>query len=171
MLKLAGALLLVAAGALLGWMHAGRLAERPAQIRRLVRLLSQLETDIAYGLTPLPEAFGRIGRQATEPLASLFRTAAVRLERDGMAAPEAWRAALDSVWELTAMKNAEKEIMLSLGNTLGATDRDDQVRHLRLAVKQLESLEPEAVEEQRRYEKMWKSLGLLGGALVAVILY
>lgn len=171
MLKLAGALMLIGAGALLGWMRAGRLADRPAQIRRLVRLLSQLETEIAFGYTPLPEALARIGRQAAEPLASLFREAAARLERGETAAWEAWQAALDGVWERTAMQQGEKEILLTLGRTLGATDRDDQVRHLRLAAKQLESLEPEAAEAKRKYEKMWKSLGLLGGALVAVILY
>lgn len=171
MLKLAGALLLVGAGTLLGWLNARRLADRPAQIRRLVRLLSQLETEISYGYTPLPEALGRIGRQASEPLGSLFREAARGLEREELAAADAWQSALDRTWGMTAMKSGEREIMAALGRTLGRTDRDDQVRHLRLAVKQLEALEPEAAEEQRKYEKMWKSLGLLGGALVAVILY
>jgi stage III sporulation protein AB len=171
MLKLAGALLLVGAGTMLGWMHAGRLADRPAQIRRLVRMLGQLETEIAYGYTPLPEALARIGRQPGDPLADLFHEAADRLAKEEAAVTETWRLALESVWGRTALKNGEKEIMLTLGNTLGASDREDQIRHLRLAAKQLETLEPEAAEEQRKYEKMWKSLGLLGGALVAVILY
>lgn len=171
MLKLFGALLLVGAGTLLGLMHARRLADRPAQIRRLVRILNQLETEIAFGYTPLPEALGRIGRQAAEPLSSLFREAEERLRRDELAVFEAWQTAVERSWGNSAMKNSEKEILLQLGNTLGATDRDDQTRHLRLAARQLESLEPEAAEEQRKYEKMWKSLGLLGGALIAVILY
>lgn len=171
MLKLFGALLLVGAGTLLGLMHARRLADRPAQIRRLVRILNQLETEIAFGYTPLPEALERIGRQAAEPLSSLFREAEERLRRDELAVFEAWQTAVERSWGNTAMKNSEKEILLQLGNTLGATDRDDQTRHLRLAARQLESLEPEAAEEQRKYEKMWKSLGLLGGALIAVILY
>lgn len=171
MLNIFGALLVIGAGTCFGMLKARRLADRPAQIRRLVRMLNQLETEIAFGYTPLPEALNRIGRQGADPLTGLFREAAKRLEEEEGAVTEAWRQAVEQVWGRTAMKNGEKDIVLTLGHTLGATDRDDQTRHLRLAVKQLETLEPDAAEEQRKYEKMWKSLGLLGGALIAVLLY
>lgn len=171
MLKLLGALLLIGAGTGFGLLKARRLADRPAQIRRLVRMLNQLETEIAFGYTPLPEALARIGRHGADPLAALFREAAGRLKEGERAVADAWGQAVENAWGRTAMKRGEKEVLLTLGHTLGATDRDDQARHLRLAVKQLETLEPDAAEEQRKYEKMWKSLGILGGALIAVLLY
>ncbi len=61
--------------------------------------------------------------------------------------------------------------MQQLGAKLGLTDRDDQVKHLRLAVNQLRGEEELAKDEQQRYERMWKSLGLLMGALVVILMY
>jgi stage III sporulation protein AB len=172
MMKLVGALLVVAAGALIGRLQAWKLAQRPAQIRRFVRMLSQLETEISYGYTPLPAALDRIGRSAGErdPLAAMLQSVARRLGQEQLTVMEAWREEAAAYWDRLAFRNAEQEVIAGIGDTLGTTDREHQIKHLRLAAKQLESLELEAVEQQRKYEKMWKSLGLLGGLRVAVIL-
>jgi stage III sporulation protein AB len=69
------------------------------------------------------------------------------------------------------MKTSEKEAFLQLGLTLGITDRDDQIKHLRLTASQLQTEELTAWEEQKRYEKMWKSLGLLSATLVVILMY
>jgi stage III sporulation protein AB len=69
------------------------------------------------------------------------------------------------------MKLPEQEVMLQLGHVLGLSDRSDQVKHLRLAVSQLQAEEVDAREEQRKYEKMWKSLGVLIGGLIVILMY
>ena len=171
MIKLLGAMLLVISGALIGRFKARKLAERPGQIRRFVVILGQLETEIAYGFTPLPSALIKLGKQAGQPLSSLLVRIGEKLQDDDHAVMDIWQHEITAGWNRTAMRNAEMEIVLALGLTLGTTDRDNQLKHLKLAAKQLESMESIAIEEQNKYEKMWKSLGLLGGALIAVILY
>lgn len=171
MLKLFGALLIVLAGAMIGRLQAKKLSDRPGQIRRIVRILGQLETEIAYGFTPLPAALRKVAKQTAEPLSSLFEQIGSRLEQEEQAVMDVWQQTIYREWHRTAMKTAEKEVVIGLGYTLGTTDREDQIKHLRLAAKQLEGLELEAAEDQKKYEKVWRSLGLLGGALVAVIMY
>jgi stage III sporulation protein AB len=72
---------------------------------------------------------------------------------------------------MTACKKNEKDIMLLLGASLGVSDREDQLRYLRLAIAQLQAEEENAIEEQKRYEKMWRSLGVLAGALIVIVMY
>lgn len=69
------------------------------------------------------------------------------------------------------MKESERDIVLQLGYSLGASDRLDQIKHLRLAMNQLQCEEENAADEQRRYAKMWRSLGMLGGALVVILMF
>lgn len=171
MLKLFGAVLVVLSCALIGMLQARRMSDRPMQIRRFVRILGQLETEISYGFTPLPDALGRIGKQSAEPFASLFAEIAGRLAKEEAAVLDIWKHTMVRRWGQTAMRGSEKEVIVQLGFTLGTTDREDQVKHLRLAAKQLETIEAEAEEEKRKYEKMWRSLGLLGGLLIALIMY
>lgn len=172
MIKLIGALLIFAAGTAFGFAQSRRLRERPLQVRRLLIMLQQLETEIAYGVVPLPEALAKLGRQTAEPLAGWLLETARRLGAGhSSTVRDVWEQTITAYWPRTAMKDAEKETLVRLGHSLGATNRDDQLKHLRLAAAQLAGVEAEAADERRRYETMWKSLGMLGGALIVVMLY
>lgn len=172
MLKLLGAILVVLAGTLIGFYQAARYANRPRQIRQLIQALQRLETEIGYGFTPLPDALLRISRQLAEPLASLFGKAAEQLEGDvRLTAQESWQRAVEEIWPKTAMNETERDAVRQLGFSLGISDRADQSKHLRLAMSQLQAEEQTARDEQSRYEKMWKSLGVLAGALIVILMY
>jgi stage III sporulation protein AB len=172
MMKLIGAVLVLFAATILGFYKASLYAQRSKQIRHLIQALQRLETEIVFGLTPLEEAFLRLGNQLPKPIADFFSHAGLTLRQaSGQPASEIWRQTVEQHWKWTAMKNGEKDILLGLASTLGRTDRDDQVKHLRLAVSQLQAEEFQAQDEQRRYESMWKSLGVLMGALVVILMY
>ncbi|MNW14896.1 stage III sporulation protein SpoAB [compost metagenome] len=69
------------------------------------------------------------------------------------------------------MKRTEREAFGQLGPILGISDRADQAKHLRLAVHVLQAEETAAAEEYRRYGAMWRSLGLLAGVLIVILMY
>ncbi|MEF3301940.1 stage III sporulation protein SpoIIIAB [Paenibacillus sp. GYB003] len=172
MLKLIGAMLVLLAGTAIGFAKASVYARRPRQIRGLVHALQRLETEMNYGYTPLPEALARIADQLEPQLAAMFRMAAEpMLAANGKTAAESWREAVDACWKQTALSSNEREILSQLSFTLGISDRDDQTKHLRLAVSLLQAEEQAAREDQRRYEKMWRSLGVLAGAFVVILMY
>jgi stage III sporulation protein AB len=68
------------------------------------------------------------------------------------------------------MKPPERDALARLGATLGGSGREDQLKHVRLAALQLQAEEAAARDEQQRYEKMCRSLGVLGAALVVIVL-
>lgn len=167
-----GAALVILAATLAGWVQARQFASRPNQIRRLILALKRLETEIMYGFTPLPDALRRIGEQSQEPVRAIFVTAADNMSASNLlSAQESLEQAAINVWKFTAMKAPEQEVIRQLSYTLGTSDRKDQLRHLATAVRQLESEESAAREEQARYEKMYRSLGLLCGAFIVILFY
>jgi stage III sporulation protein AB len=60
--------------------------------------------------------------------------------------------------------------MLRLGTTLGISDKEDQMKHIHLALLQLAAEEDAARDDQGRYEKMWKSLGILIAVLIVILM-
>lgn len=172
MMKLLGAIIIIAASTLYGLYRASMFAERPRQIRGLIHGLNRLSTEIGYGSTPLPDALAKLAGQMKKPLAELFSSIADKLQ-PGMSVTvkEAWQTTVDAMWSRTAMKRSEKEALLELGQSLGVSDREDQLKHLQLAVKQLQHEEAEARDEQLKYEKLCRSLGVLGGALIVILIY
>ncbi|WP_336786864.1 stage III sporulation protein SpoIIIAB [Paenibacillus sp. MMO-177] len=171
MIKLLGAVLILFAGTMIGFQQAARLAARPRQLRQLAHALQRLETEIGYGHTPLPEALVRTAEAVPEPLAQLFRDTADRVQGpEGLTFRESWEQAMTSGWGLTALRQTEQSVMLRLGSTLGISDKEDQLKHIHLALLQLKAEEDTAREDQSRYEKMWKSLGVLIAVLVVILM-
>jgi stage III sporulation protein AB len=172
MLKLVGAVMIVLAGTLAGFQRARQYADRPRHIRGLIAALQRLETEIMYGYTPLGEALRRIGVQSKGPLQWFFTTAAEEMgSPNNRSAQDAIEIAMEAHWNQTAMKAPEKEIIRQLSCTLGTSDRSNQTTHIALALQQLKQEETAARDDQGKYEKMSKSLGLLLGALIVILIF
>lgn len=171
MMQFAGAMLVLLSGTLIGFLQAARYAARPRQIRHLIHVLQRLETEIQYGQTPLPEALARLAGIVPLPVSALFADMSGKLTAEaGTTVRECWESSIAGGWPRTAMKTPEKEALQRLGSTLGSSGREDQLKHVRLAMLQLQAEEATAREEQQRYEKMCRSLGLLGAALVVIVM-
>ncbi|MBO7743982.1 stage III sporulation protein AB [Paenibacillus sp. MWE-103] len=171
MVKLIGAALIIFAGTMIGWLQAARYAARPNQIRQLIHALQRLETEIGYGFTPLPEAIARCAAHVPEPAASLLRDVNGRLGGAGEPSfRESWEAAVAAIWPNTAMRQPEQAALVRLGHNLGISDREDQLKHLKLAAQQLAFEEEAARQDSARYAKMWRSLGVLTAALIVILI-
>jgi stage III sporulation protein AB len=169
-LKLFGAALIVFATSFIGFEAAKRLSERPRQLRIFQSALQALEVEIMYGHTPLHEAARKLSDQLPDPAAAFFRSFAGQLTTLETTVKEAWEKSLDGIWEMTALKENEYEVLRQLGENLGKHDRYTEQKQLLLALSHLEREEKEAHERQLRYEKMAKSLGVLTGLLIAILL-
>lgn len=171
MLKLLGAVLIISATTLTGFYLAFRLTERSKQLRELQMCLQLLETEIYYGSTPLTIAFKRLGQQEEGVIPALFERCAYYLEHlDGATTYVCWQRALADVENRLALKNVEKEWLYHFGKVVGGSDREDQHKHLRLMLAQFGKAEKEAEAEQHKHEKMYKTLGVLSGVLIVILM-
>lgn len=174
MVKFIGVALVLFAGTMIGFVQAARYAARPRQIRLLLHALQRLETEIGYGQTPLPQALDRIAAVITMPVSRMFGDIAAQLRAEsagtGLTVKDVWERVVTDRWPDTSMRAPEQEAMLRLGHVLGASGRDDQLKHIRLAMAQLQAEEASAREDQMRYEKLSRSLGVLGAALIVILI-
>ena len=170
-MQLLGAVLILVATSWAGFELARHLMERPKQLRQLKVALQSLEAEIMYGHTPLAEASKHIAKQLDKPLTWFFTTFANKLEKGDVSVKQAWNDSLEEVWKSTAFKSAEIEILKQFGETLGQHDLATQQKHIVLAMTHLEREELDARDKQARYEKMFKSLGILSGLLLVILLY
>ncbi len=169
-MKMIGAGLILFATTWVGFEYAKKLRERPQQLRQLKVALQSLEAEMMYGLTPLATASERIALQMSKPISFLFERFAKKLDAEQTTAYEAWQAALQDIWIFTSLLESEREILLQFGATLGQHDREQQKKHITLALAHLEREEVEAREKQNRYERMFKSLGFLTGLLIVILM-
>jgi len=170
MIKIVGAIIILASTSWGGMEFSKVLSERPKQLRQLKSALQSLEAEIMYAHTPLHEAARRLADQLSYPLSRFFADFSTRLMQEETTVRDAWTNCLEGIWKTTAMKQPELEIMKQFGETLGRHDRISQQKQILLTLSHLEREEIEARNNQAKYEKMVKSLGVLSGLLIVILL-
>ncbi|MCL6610966.1 MAG: stage III sporulation protein AB [Peptococcaceae bacterium] len=172
MLKLLGAVILVAAGGAAGMLVAREYARRPEELKSLLSSIQMLETEIIYAATPLAEALVRVAAVSDSHVSGLFQKAARELrDMTGCTAGEAWERSLGWFYTVNSLTRREMSILSNLGRALGISDREDQAKHLKLACEQLKREIARAEEEAAKNTRMWNYLGFCGSMAAAIILY
>ncbi|KKI93006.1 stage III sporulation protein SpoAB [Bacillus sp. SA1-12] len=170
MIKWMGAILIILATTWAGFEMAKHFSERTRQLRQLKVALLSLEAEIMYGHTSLIIAAQNISKQLPKPLSMFFEDFSKKLVKGHTSVKEAWEESLQSIWRMTALKQGEFEVLKQFGETLGQHDRISQQKHIKLALSHLQREEADAIDRQNRYERMMKSLGVLAGLLVVILL-
>ncbi|MCR2820362.1 stage III sporulation protein SpoIIIAB [Lederbergia panacisoli] len=170
MIKIIGAIFIIGATSWAGFEFSKQLSERPKNLRLFRHSLETLEAEIMYGHTPLGEAANNISAQIPEPIATHYRTFSEKLMQEDAVVKTVWEESLSEIWESTSLKQSEFEILLQFGENLGRHDRDLQQKQILLTLTNLEREEENAREKQKKYEKMVKSLGVLTGMLIIILL-
>ncbi|ASS75952.1 stage III sporulation protein AB [Tumebacillus algifaecis] len=172
MIKLFGSLIILLVATSFGFRMASRYAERSKQLRLFINALQLLETEILYTATPLSEACRKIGTRIPGPVGTFFAELGHKLrEGQGVTAGEIWRETLTAHKVNLRLKEADRDVLHSFGQTLGISDRQDQIKHIQLALAHLGTEEQGAREEQSKNEKMWRYLGALMGLTLVILLY
>ena len=172
MIKIIGACVTLGACATMGFTWAGVYEKRPRQLIYLGQGLQLLETEILYGATPLPEAMEQVAANCSPEIAGLFSCTAAELRKmEGVTAGEAWDRALAKFSVKTALAQKDLQILRRFGVSLGASDREDQAKHLKVALSQIKLAAAEAEAAAKKNATVYKYLGILGGLLLVLMLY
>lgn len=170
-LKLAGMLLVVGSSSAAGLTIAGQLRKRPQLLAALQNGLQVLETQIVFGAVPLADAFLHCGAVNQGAVGELFLLAAAKMQGNkGKTGGEVWQEAVEDWWRNQPLTPVDREVLASLGGSLGNSDRLDQAKHLALIRQQLAQQEEVARAAARRYCRPVSYLGLLGGLALTILL-
>ncbi len=169
--KLAGSLIVILSCTFLGFILSRDCRKRPQQLRELQSMLQMFENQISYLSDVITEAFERICRVGHSETAVLFtKTVELLREERGVNASQAWETAVRQNIRKTSLNREDEEVLVSFGKMLGSSDLEGQLKNIRLTLGQLKMQEEKAEESRSRNENMYRSLGILGGIAVVIVL-
>ena len=162
MLRIIGAVMIVSAGSMIGFLKSEALKKRTESIEKIISGLNLLETDICYSETDLSGALFSIGENHK---IGMFKTIAKNLSKDGIKA-----AIGTALGEEEFLLERDKAPLRALGDNLGMTDSLTQSQAIKRAVLSLLEGKKNAQDEYKRLGRLYRSCGVLGGILGAIIL-
>lgn len=147
MYKWIGSLLIIAAGAGMGWLKGADLQKRLTAMQSLRQIFLMLRSEIQYTKAPLGEAFWRIGRRTDGIYGAWLKKLAERLgQHSETSFRNIWIHTAEESLTESGLSQEDVEYLKAAGEQMGYLDERMQLGTIDLFLEQLES----EIREQRR---------------------
>ena len=171
MYRVVGCILIVAAGAGMGFSESFRFSERIRTLEMLLQLVICLRGEISCGNASLPDAFyGAAGRMNGKYREFLINAADRMKAGNGEKLSQICRECAEASLKKSCLTHGEKDAFFSFGEYLGYMDLEMQMRQLSLYENNLEAEILKRKAEVSGKKKLYQGIGILGGLLLAVLL-
>ena len=165
-IKLFGGIMVFSAGLFWGMYKSGELLQRVKSIRNIKSALAILESEIVFSSHYLRFAFERISKLTV--CGELFSDAADKMDDVGVS--KAWRDAVRKNRKKLALTEGDTQILELLTPQLGMSDTNGQSQNIRHILTLLDAASAEAEEEYSKSARLYRSMGILGGLLIVILL-
>jgi len=170
-MKWFGAIIIISTTTWFGFDLSKKLRQRKQQIRAIIQFIQILEAEMSYSSFPLQHIFENVSRKVDEPINQFYRQLSERLKGIVSDFTFIWEEELLWLMKNSALKASEQEILKQFGQQLGQHTLNEQQKHIKLTLHYLQRQLEEAEEQKSRYETMMKSLGVLIGLFIVVLLF
>ncbi|MBQ2745985.1 MAG: stage III sporulation protein AB [Lachnospiraceae bacterium] len=172
MIKIIGIAMLVASAIATGSVMACQVKERVEELLYLKKLMLIFKGELRYKNAMLSEAFMSVAMRAKAPYDSLFRELSEATEDNhSMTMSKVFEDKVDQVLGGNTFLNKEDVTRLKeLGDTMGYQDQKMQLANIDLYVDRLSQTVDEEKEKMSETMKMYKTLGVMAGIMIAIVL-
>ena len=151
---------------LIGLLISKKYSNRVNELKEFKNALNIFKTKIRYTYAPLPEIFTEISQSVDSNIGAVFKRAAEKM--DICAAGEAWNVAL-KIEDLN-IDDEDRNVLKNLSKLLGKTDLEGQVNQIEMTSEFLDKQIRKAESLRGKSEKMYRTLGMIMGMAIVIIL-
>lgn len=173
-LKIPGVFLVILAGAGLGACPIHKMKQRTKELEELYFCLLRLKSEIGHGMKPLPEAIRSAVECRQDRFEGTYRRMLRKLAKQMETGREAYEVLLskctDEEHKNGMITKEERDSFVETFLLLGGGDKEKQTEMILYYAENVR--EAIGQEKQRRKEKsyLYRSLGILGGIFLSVLL-
>ncbi|MCY6370323.1 stage III sporulation protein SpoIIIAB [Clostridium ganghwense] len=170
-LKTLGCILILVSCSLIGFIYGENLRSRVIQLKEIEQALYQLESEIVYTRTSLPEIFEHIGEKCNKPIKNIFLEVSQLLDNNEVdSVYEGFKKSIECNKELINLKKEDIRVLLDLARTLGESDVEGQKSILSLSLTNLKKQVNAAEVVMQKNIKMYRYLGFSLGAILVIMI-
>ncbi len=165
-LKYVDLFLIILISTYIGFLKANSFSKRILELKNMKNALNMFKTKIEFTYEPIKEIFLEISRIIYQDNNNIFKIFCEKI--DSKEITIAWN---EAVLEYKgSLNDNDKDIIKMLGKMLGKTDKNGQISEIELVSNFLDKQINDAEDMKIKNEKLYKTLGVIGGLTVAIVL-
>ncbi|MCL2215948.1 MAG: stage III sporulation protein AB [Defluviitaleaceae bacterium] len=170
--RVAGALAVMIGSVGLGLYYAAKESFRVQDLLEFKKALLILSSEIEYMRSPLAVACANIAKRTSLGAQRLFgRFSEALTGGDGETAYQLWLASMEKVRERCFFAEEDWSVIEGFGKTLGYLDKQMQQNAITYAVNYIDEKAAALQIQSDKNRRMYRSLGVIGGLLITVVLW
>lgn len=171
LLKCVGLVMLMSACAMFGISLSRDYIARINNLSQINKMLLLLKGEIKYNNSGINEAVRKVSLQTDNIIGVFLKKVSEKFENGKVTLKEAWNYGADEYLK-NQSKLSEKDILIlkELGANLGVTDRETQINNITKCMDVIDMTIQELNETRGEKCRLYKTLGVMAGVFVAVVL-
>jgi stage III sporulation protein AB len=171
MIKITGCIFIITSCTGMGWLFGTEIKKRIEDLKSAKSVALLLRGDIRYAHTALPEALENVSKRHEGRLAPFLRRVVKELkEYSGKSFNCIWKDAMKEELNHTSFTKKDKICLMQFGEQLGYLDKDMQINHIDWYITQVEDDMKEIALDAKDKIRLYKSLGVLFGILITILI-
>ncbi len=150
----------------IGLLVSKKYEERVNELKEFKNGLNMFKSKIKFTYEPIPEIFAQISNSMNSKPGKIFKLASNNMKL--LTAGDAWNMAIDT--DILCINEEDKNILKNLSKLLGQTDVEGQLNQIELTSSFLDKQIEKAENERVKNEKMYRTLGMIIGLAIVIIL-
>lgn len=165
-IRLLAVVMLVVICAFVGVYKSKKFETREHILREAIYLFKGLENEIRFSLNALPNAIEIVRQRMNTYLKDVLGNISLLLVKSNVGNSEL----LNELDRLDSLTSYDKQIILTGITSLGTSDVDGEQGIINMTISSLENELCDAIENKKKNSKMYKTVGLATGLVIAIIL-
>lgn len=168
--KIIGAIITVFAASFIGENKSREYKERVKYLENIQLCTSLLENEIRYTQTPIGEAIEKIKNNAQGVIENILSYVCTEIKKHtDRSIHKIWNEAVDI--NMSGVNKNDIELLKSFGNHLGESDVEGQIKNINVFNSRISYYLKVATDESEKNCKLYRSLGMYSGLLIAVLFF
>ncbi len=150
----------------IGLLISKKYEQRVNELKEIKNALNMFKTKVKFTYDPIPDVFNEIAKCCNSKIGKVFEIASYNMK--SFPAGDSWNRAIDK--NILDINEEDKNILKELSKLLGQTDIEGQISQIELTSSFLDEQIRKAERERDKNEKMYRTLGMIIGLAIVIVL-
>ncbi len=168
MIKLIGFIIIVISSSKIGFDLSAKYICRVKDLKAFISVLEKIKNEIKFSNCVISDALVKASDVKSNTVSNLVAYISKKIEDGNIGPADAFGCYVNE--NTTFFEKNDMEEIYNFFSVFGSGDRDDEIKNISNTVDNIKSHLNEALENEKKYVKIFRTSGVLAGFLIAIIL-